>query len=323
MLTNAEKAVLFLLSLEEEVARPLVQELKEQEIRRLRAVASTMREVPKGALESTLREFLERCDASVAVPRGGLPYLRRLATKAVGEDRARAVFEDGTTSPLTRLERAPAEDVAALLEVEPPQLAAAVLSVLSPRAASPILFAMTEQRQAAVVKHIGKLTQVPAKVLEDVAAAIAANLPSSEANTLVSVDGVAKAAELLNATARAAQDAILGQIEGDDPDLATNVRQAMFTFDDLIRVNSRAMRVLLREVPTDRLVLALKGAMPELIDALLSGLSQRAAQMVRDDLEAIQNGKKADITAARKEIVAIALRLEGEGQIDLGRGGDG
>lgn len=323
MLTNAEKAVLFLLSLEEEVARPLVQELGEDEIRRLRAVASTMREVPKGALESTLREFLERCDASVAVPRGGLPYLRRLATKAVGEDRARAVFEDGTTSPLTRLERAPAEDVAALLEVEPPQLAAAILSVLSPRAASPILFAMNEQRQAAVVKHIGKLTQVPAKVLEDVAAAIAANLPSSEANTLVSVDGVAKAAELLNATARAAQDAILGQIEGDDPDLVTNVRQAMFTFDDLIRVNSRAMRVLLREVPTDRLVLALKGAMPELIDALLSGLSQRAAQMVKDDLEAIQNAKKADITAARKEIVSIALRLEGEGQIDLGRGGDG
>ncbi len=322
MLTNAEKAVLFLLSLEEEVARPLVQELTEDEIRRLRAVASTMREVPKGALEGTLREFLERADANVAVPRGGLPYLRRLSTKALGEDRARAVFEDGTTSPLTRLERAPAEDVAALLEIEPPQLAAAILSVLSPRAASPILFAMSEARQAAVVKHIGKLTQVPAKVLEDVAAAIAANLPSSEANTLVSVDGVAKAAELLNATARAAQDAILGQIEGDDPDLATNVRQAMFIFDDLIRVNSRAMRVLLREVPTDRLVLALKGATPELIDALLSGLSSRAAQMVRDDLEAIQNAKKADITEARKEIVSIALRLEGEGQIDLGRGGE-
>lgn len=322
MLTNAEKAVLFLLSLEEEVARPIVEELSEEEIRRLRAVASTMREVPKGALETTLREFLERCDASVAVPRGGLPYLRRLSTKALGEDRARAVFEDGTTSPLTRLERAPAEDVAALLEQEPPQLAAAILSVLAPRSASPILFAMTEERQAAIVKHVGRLTQVPAKVLEDVAAAIAANLPTSEANTLVSVDGIAKAAELLNTTARTAQDAILGRIEGDDPDLATNVRQAMFVFDDLIRVNSRAMRVLLREVPTERLVMALKGAMPELVDALLSGLSTRAAQMVRDDLEAIQNAKKADITAARKEIVTIALRLEAEGQIDLGRGGD-
>lgn len=320
MLTNAEKAVLFLLSLEEDVARPLVEELSEEEIRRLRAVAATMREVPKGALESTLREFLERCDASVAVPRGGLPYLRRLSTKALGEDRTRAVFEDGTTSPLTRLERAPAEDVATLLESEPPQLAAAILSVLSPRAASPILFAMTEERQAAVVRHVGRLTQVPAKVLEDVAAAIAANLPTSDATTLVSVDGVAKAAELLNATARAAQDSILGVIEGDDPDLASNVRQAMFTFDDLIRVSSRAMRVLLREVPTERLVMALKGAMPELVDVLLSGLSTRAAQMVRDDLEAIQNAKKSDITAARKEIVATALRLEGEGQIDLGRG---
>jgi flagellar motor switch protein FliG len=322
VLTNAEKAVLFLLSLDEDVARPIVEELGEAEIRKLRAVASTMREVPKDAIEHTYREFLERSGSAVAVPRGGLPYLRRLSAQALGDERASAVFEDGVTSPLSKLERARAEDVANLLEAEPPQLAAAILSVLSPKSASPILFAMSEEHQTAVVAHVGRMTQVPAKALEDIAAALVANLPTADASTLVSVDGVAKAAELLNATGRTAQDAILGALDDQDPELASDVRQAMFTFEDIARVPSRQMRNLVREVPSDRLLVALKGAPRNVLDAILAGLSSRAAQVLKDDLEMVSGAKKSDIAAARKEIVATALRLESEGQLDLGRGDD-
>jgi flagellar motor switch protein FliG len=322
VLTNAEKAVLFLLSLDEAAARPIVEELGEEEIRKLRTVASTMREVPKDAISLTFKEFLERSGNAVAVPRGGLPYLRRLSAGALGEDRTRAVFEDGVTSPLTRLERARPEDVAALLELEPPQLAAAILSVLEPKGASSILFAMTEERQAAVIRNVGRMTQVPATVLEDVAAALVASLPTSDASTLVSVDGVAKAAELLNSTGKAGQELILGFLDTEDPELATDVRQAMFTFEDLTRVSGRQMRVLLREVASERLVLALKGATDKVIDAMLAGLSTRAATLVRDDLEAMSNARKADVLAARREVVATALRLEADGQIDLGRGDD-
>lgn len=322
MLTNAEKAVLFLLSLDESIARPIVAELGEDEIRKLRAVASTMREVPKDSIDRTFREFIERSDNAVAVPRGGLPYLRRLSSEALGEDRTRVVFEEGTTSPLTRLEQARAEDVAALLEAEPPQLAAAILSLLTPRSASPILFAMREEVQADVIKYVGRMTHVPAATLEDVAAALAASLPSGESSTLLSIDGVSKAAELLNTTGRSAQDAILGSLDADDPALAADVRQAMFTFDDLVRVPARQMRVLVREVPNERLVLALKGSSERLLEAVLAGLSSRAAQLLRDDLEMIANARKSDVTAARKEIVGIALRLEREGQLDLGRGDD-
>ncbi len=320
MLTNAEKAVLFLLSLDEASARPIVEELGEEEIRKLRTVASTMREVPKDAIAHTFREFLERSGSAVAVPRGGLPYLRKLSAGALGEDRTRAVFEDGVTSPLTRLERARPEDVATLLETEPPQLAAAILSVLSPQSASSVLFAMSEERQSAVIRNVGRMTQVPATVLEDVAAALVASLPTSDASTLVSVDGVAKAAELLNSTGKAGQDLILGFLDTEDPDLANDVRQAMFTFDDLVRVPSRQMRILLREVASDRLVVALKGASDTVIDAILSGLSARAASLVRDDLAAVTGARKSDVLAARREVVATALRLESEGQLDLGRG---
>jgi flagellar motor switch protein FliG len=319
VITNAEKAVLFLLSLDEPVAGNVVRELGEAELRKLRAVASTMREVPAGALDETFQDFLQRSTSAVAVPRGGLPYLRRLSAGALGEDVARTIFEDGVTSPLARLEGAPSDAVATLLEREPPQLVAAVLARLEPSRAAEILSAMPLERQCTVVRHVGTMTELPAKVLEDVATALANELPTSDASTLVSVDGVAKAAELLNAAGRETSTAILDALAGADSQLATDVQQAMFTFDDLRRVEPKAMRELLREVPTERLTLALKGCSQELMDAVFAGLSARAAELLKDDLQLLGKAKKSDVDGARREVLDAALRLESEGRLDLGR----
>lgn len=317
MLTNSEKAVLFLLSLNEEAARPIVSELSEDEIRKLRAVASAMREVPSGAVEDTFRDFLARSSNAIAVPRGGLPYLRRLSTSALGEERARQVFEDGVASPLARLEHAPPDAVTALLENEPPQMAAAILVMLDPKAAATILASMPAERQTTVVRHVSQLTELPARVVDDVAAALANELPTSDATTLVSVDGIAKAAELLNAAGKETSTAILSSLEAEEKELAMEVRQAMFTFEDLVRLDPRAMRELLREVPSDRLTLALKGASTALLNAVFAGLSSRAADLMKDDLELLGKVRKSEVEAARKEIVEAALKLEADGRIQL------
>ncbi len=320
MLNNAEKAVLFLLSLDEEVARPIVDQLNEDDIRKLRTIAGSMREVPKDAALKTFAEFLERSEKQVAIPRGGLRYLRKLSAGAIGEERARAVFEDAVqVSPLARLEAASPEDVAVLLSNEPPQLAAAILSMLSPAAAAEILAALSEERQAAIVKHVSRMTQLPASVLEDVANAIANALPSPDATAVVNVDGVAKAAELLNASGKGASTSILATIETEDAELAAIVRMAMFTFDDLGRLDAKAMRGLLREAATDRLTIALKGAPQAVVDAVFRGLSTRAADLIKDDLENLGQIRKAEVEAARKEIIEVALRLEAAGTISLGR----
>lgn len=319
MITNAEKAVLFLLSLDEEVARPIVDELDEDDIRKLRAVAGAMRVVPKDAIERTFEEFLEKSETAVAVPRGGLRYLRRLSAGSIGEERARALFEDGVTSPLARLEAAAAEDVAGLLAHEPPQLAAAVLAMLSPSVAAEILGVLGDEQNAPIVKHMSRMKELPASVLEDVASALAAQLPDADATALVTVDGIAKAAELLNASPKAASTTILASIEEDEPELAAIVRQAMFTFDDIARLDVRAMRTLLREVATDRLTLALRGAPAAVVDAIFRGLSQRAADLIRDDLADMGHVRKSEIEAARREIVDAALTLEESGKISLGR----
>jgi flagellar motor switch protein FliG len=319
MITNAEKAVLFLLSLDEEVARPIVDELDEEDLKKLRTVASTMRVVPKDAVNKTFKEFLQKSDTAVAVPRGGLRYLRRLSAGSIGEERAAVLFEDGVTSPLARLESASADDVASLLTNEPPQLAAAVLSMINPLAAAEILNALSDEHKTPLVKHMSKMKELPASVIEDVASALAAQLPDADATALVSVDGVAKAAELLNASPKAASTTILQKLEADDPDLASIVRLAMFTFDDLARLDNKSMRTLLREVATDRLTIALRGASDAVVAAIFTGLSSRAADLIRDDLANMGHVRKADVEAARREIVDAALKLEDEGKLSLGR----
>jgi flagellar motor switch protein FliG len=319
VLTGAEKAVLFLLSLDEAVATPIVGELVEADLRKLRAVASTMREVPVGALDDAFREFLDRSSSAVAVPRGGLMYLRRLSAGALGEARASQVFEDGVKTPLARLEHAAPDAVAALLAQEPPQLVAAILARLEPKAAAAILGAMPIERQSTVIAHVSQMTELPAKVVEDVAAALASELPSSDAAAIISVDGIAKAAEMLNAAGRETSTAVLMQIESENGALASEVRQAMFTFDDIARLDARSMRELLREVPTERLTLALRGASQKILTAVYSGLSERAAELIKDDLDLVGKVRKVDVEAARKEVVTTALRLETEGRIDLGR----
>jgi flagellar motor switch protein FliG len=319
MLTGPEKAVLFLLAMEESVAGPIVSELSEADLRRLRTVAATMREVPAGAVESTCREYLEKAASAIAVPRGGLRYLRRLSAGALGEELTRAVFEDGVTSPFHRLESAPPDAVAAMLVKEPPQIAGAVLARLSPTAAAAILAELPAENQTAAVAHIGRMTELPAHALEDMAAALASELPNSDSVTLVSVDGVARAAKVLNSISREVSGGILNNLVSADEALANEIKLAMFTFDDLMRVDPRSMREILREVATDRLTVALKGAGKEVMEAIFAGLSQRAADLIRDDLEIQGNIKKAEVEKARAEIVQAALRLESEGRVDLGR----
>ncbi len=320
VISGPEKAVLFLLSLDEAVASNVVRELNESDLRKLRAVASTMHEVPAGALDETFRDFITRCSQAVAVPRGGLPYLRRLSAGALGEERIRGVFEEGITSPFARLEVAAPEAVGALLSKEPDPIAGAVLARMAPAAAAEVLSTMDPERQISVIAHVSRMAETQADILEDVASAIAEELPSPELSTMVNIDGIAKAAEILNASGKEASRTILLGLENQDGELATEVKQAMFTFDDLGRVDTRAMRELLREVPTDRLTIALKGASEEVSNAIFSGLSSRAADLIRDDLELLVSVKKADVEAARLEVTQAAIRLEGEGRIDLGRG---
>lgn len=320
-LTDPQKAVLFLLSLDEAVAAPIVNELDPLQLRKLREIASSMHEVSTSALDETYKEFVTRSAVAVAVPKGGLPYLRRLTRGGLNgnPDIPVDVENDG---PIPKLEAAPPEAVAALLSEETDQLVAAILARLDPKRAAPILEALPPAREAAILMRMTKMTDLPVEVLNDVAAAIAAELPQTSNEASLTLDGVKRAADILNSGGRQMSAAVLEQIEEKQPELARDMRLAMFTFVDLARLDAKSMRTLLREVPTERLTIALKGAPQEVIDAIFLGLSERASALIRDDLEVLGKVRKSEVEGARQEVVQVALRLEADGVLDLGRGGD-
>lgn len=319
-LSGPEKAVLFLLSLEKEVAAPIVEKLSEAELRQLRRVAAGMQTVTPKAYNEMFYDFLAQASRLLAVPHGGVPYLKQLTATAHGEERAEAVFgEVSDVPPLQRLEKAHPETVASLLQAESPRLCAAVLAGLKPEAGQKILHAMPPSREAEVLNNMARLDSLPTAAVEDVVKALSEQLPAAGTDEQLAVDGVARAAELLNAAGREhAQDALAWMGEA-KPTIAAEVRLAMFTFDDIARIDRRDMRTLLREIASEQLVVALKGASDALRDAIFAGLSERACRLLLDDLEVMGRVRQKDVEAARKQIVEAALRLEGDGVIDLGR----
>jgi flagellar motor switch protein FliG len=317
-LTGPEKAVLMLLSLDEATAAPIVAELEEADLRKLREVASLMRAVPATSLEEVYAEFVARARTAVAVPRGGVTYLRRLTQRALGDSRTEAIFKPDEQSGLERIARVDPGTVAAVMEREHPQLVAAILSQLDPQRAAAILAAIPEDRQVLVVARLASMTEVPAGLLAGVASAIAAELPPPDAEASMSVDGVSVAAGMLRKLDKQVAQSVLERLEEDGNEVAEQIKRALHTFDDLKVLDSRGLRALLKEVPQDRLVLALKTATVDMREKVFASMSTRAAELLRDDLDALGGVRLADVEAAQREIVEIALRLEVEGTISLG-----
>lgn len=321
-LTGPEKAVLMLLSLDEAVAAPIVAEFDASELRKLREVAALMRAVPSAALHDVYSEFVDRGKNLVAVPHGGIAYLRRLAASALGESRSEEIL-DAPEGGMERIAKASSDTIAAIISNEHPQVAAAILSQLDPMHAARVFELVPPEVQTPILLRLSSLTEVPAGLLETVAAAFADDLPAADTEAAVSVDGVSRAAALVRRLGKERAGEMLARITDENADIAAEIRQAMFTFEDLLKVDMRSMRAILSEVPSDVLVLALKTASEAIKEHILSCMSQRASELIRDDLEALGAVRLAEVEGAQRQIVEAALRLEAGGAISLGQEDDG
>jgi flagellar motor switch protein FliG len=320
-LTGPEKAVLLLLSLEESAAQPIVAELSPENVKRLREAAREMRVIPANALDDVYTEFLNKSKGAVAVPRGGLDFLRKLAAKALGEPRTQEIFEDKPVSALDRIAAADASALAGLLEHEHPQLVAALLSQLPPEKAASILELLPEETRPQVLSRLGWMTEIPSRLVDEIATAIAAELPKPGADGAVAVDGVSRSAALVRSLSKETCEALLGHIAAEHETLAIEIRRAMYSFEDLKKLDPRSMRELLKAVAGDRLTLALKTASPELANQIYTSMSKRAAERIKEDLTLLGAVRLSDVEEAQHEIVETALRLEADGVLSLSNGG--
>ena len=314
-LTGPEKAVLMLLSLDEATAAPIVAEFDATELRKLREVASMMRAVPTSALQSVYAEFVGRASQMVAVPHNGVSHLRRLAANALGQQ---AEEEPSLAQEaLSRIGLAAPEALASMVEHEHPQLVAAILSQLDAPRAARVLNQLPNEAKLAVLLRMSTMTEIPAGLLETVAEAFANELPEPQAEAAISVDGLAAAAGLIRRLGKDLAGEVIEQITQENGELAEEIRQAMFTFEDLQHVDPRSLRSILTEVPADVLVVALKTASEATKEHILSGMSKRAADLLRDDLDALGAVRLNEVEAAQREITNTALRLEASGTITL------
>lgn len=185
-----------------------------------------------------------------------------------------------------------------------------------------MLEALPEESRGSVLKRLGALTEVPAGLLEEVANALVGELPAASAGGTVSVDGIRRSAQLVRNLSKEICEGLLSDVEDDDEDLATEIRRAMYSFEDLKAVDPRSMRELLKSVAGDRLTLALKTASPEMREHIFSGMSKRAAERIKEDLELLGAVRLSEVEEAQREIVEVALRLEAEGALSLGNDGE-
>ncbi len=318
-LTGPEKAVLMLLSLDEAAATPILAELEEDDVRRLREAAGKMRAVPSSAFDTVYQEFVEKSSEVVAVPKGGIRYLRRIAAGAFGESRAQQIFVDGPPTALDRLAGADPVALASVLEHEHPQLIAAVMSQLETERAAELLEQLPEEKRTVVLERLGTMTDIPHNVLEEIANALSAELPEPTVGNkgVVVVNGLARSAALVRKMGRDTGEALLANLSEGNEELAAEIRKAMYSFEDLLVLDARALRSLLEAVPVERLTLSLKTASAELKKHIFGSMSKRAADRIREDMEILGSVRLADVEAAQNEIVEIALRLEAEGVISL------
>lgn len=323
-LSPAQRAVLVLMSLDEQVAADLLRHMEEADLKRLAAAVEGLDQVSFDLAVPVLEDF-ERQLARPQLSGRGARYIRKLTAAAVGNDKAERLFApvQVVPTPLDAIRAAKANTLAELLQDEHPQVAAIVMSQL-PHAGK-ILQAMPAGLQADLAARIAMLEEIPPQVLEIASESLqkqlaqSGGMPKGEAGK-AEFDGVAYVAVLLNDLPAEASEQVLGSL---DEETARKVRQAMFTFEDLLRVDKRSMQTLLREVPGDQLCVALRTASETVRTHFFACMSGRAAESLREDLEIMPPKRLSEVEAAQREIVEAALRLGQTGQIQLPNRGGG
>ena len=323
-LSGAQKALLFLLSLDEPVATSIIKQLTDPELRGLRIASETTKQVSPAAVHAVHREFSERAKLGVTPTlEGSTAYLKKLATRALGDGKAAAVFADETLGPAGAVVgRLDTGTLVAILEEETAQTAAVVLSRVAATRAAEVLAHFSQDRRVAIIQRLARLEAVPDDVIHAIEAQLASEITSDGSSGPAAVNGLEVAAALVKKLGKEDTQALLSGLAEADASTAEKIKKALFVFEDLRGVDSRGMQALLKSVATDQLVVALKTASAELREKILASLSQRAAAMLREELEMLGAVRITDVENAQAAIVDAALELEADGTIQITREGD-
>ncbi len=322
-----EKSAMLLLSLGEDAAAEVLKHLGPREVQKLGHAMAGIKSVSREKVETLIDELTEH-SAKGSPLSADENMIRSMLTKALGDDKAAnligRILQGGDTAGIESLKWMDAATVADLIKNEHPQIIATILVHLEFDHAGEILKFFTERLRNDVLLRIATLDGVQPVALRELNEALTRLLAGSATNVKkAAMGGIRHAAEILNFVGQQAETAIVDNVREYDPDLAQKILDEMFVFENLLDVDDRGIQLLLREIQSDSLILALKGSSPELREKIFKNMSQRAAEMLKEDLESKGPVRLSEVEAEQKEILKIARRLADEGQIQLGgKGGD-
>jgi flagellar motor switch protein FliG len=326
-LAGTQRAAILLMSLGEQDAANVLKQLDAREVQKLGIAMAALKEVSREQMTSVLDKFIGVADAKANIAGGSPDYVRRVLTQAVGKQKTDMLLDRVTAGQVGQgieaLKWMDSKAVAQIISGEHPQIAAIVLSHLEAEQSAAILPLLTDEMRTEVLMRIASLNEVPQSALTELDQLVEKQANAAPPATLRRVGGARTVANILNAMERDKSGEELGKIEKADTEMHQQIKDLLFIFDNLLDVDDRGIQALLREVGSDTLAVALRGAEPEVQEKVLKNMSKRAAEILKDDMEARGPVKLADVEAAQKEIIVIAQRLAEEGTISLGGKGGG
>ncbi len=324
-LTGTEKAAVLLRSLGEAEAAQVLKHMGPKEVQKIGMAMATLTKVTRGEVEKVLDSFIVTVEQETGLGIGSHDYVRKMLVGALGEERAGGLLDrilsGGNTNGLDQLKWMDARAIYEVIRLEHPQIIAIVCSFLDSDQAAQVLGMFPERDQALILLRVATLDGVQPAALNELNDILEKQFTGNAGGQTATVGGPKTAADILNFVEGSREAAIMEKIKEAEPDLGQNIEELMFVFDNLIELDDRGMQTLMREIQTDQLQLALKGADENLKDKFLKNMSQRAAEMLRDDLEAMGPVRISDVEAAQKSILATARMLSDKGDIALSSGG--
>jgi flagellar motor switch protein FliG len=326
-LAGTQRAAILLMSLSEQDAANVLKQLDAREVQKLGVAMAELKQITREQMTSVLDNFIGTLDGTANVASGSPDYVRRVLTQAVGKQKTDMLLDrvsSGQTGQgIEALRWMDAKAVAQIISSEHPQIAAIVLSHLEPEQSAGVLPLLTEEMRTEVLMRIASLNEVPQSALTELDQLVEKQANVAPPSPLRRIGGARTVADILNAMERDKSGEELGKIEKADTEMHQTIKDLLFVFENLMDIEDRGIQALLREVGSDTLAIALRGAEPEVQEKILKNMSKRAAEILKDDMEARGPVKLADVEAAQKEIVTIAQRLADEGTISLGGKGAG
>ena len=320
-----ENAAILLMSLGEEEAANVFKHLSPKEVQGLGETITKMKSISRERVDGVLERFASTASAQSNLVSDTDEYVKTVLRRALGDDKANLlidrILQGSDVTGIEGLKWMDPVAVGELLRVEHPQIVAAILVHLDFDHAAEVLKTFTERQRNEVLVRVATLDGIQPSALKDLNEVMSKVLAGGERARRASLGGVKAAAEMINLMGASVETAVLDYIREADNDLAQKILDNMFSFDDLQKLDDKGIQAMLKEVQSESLVIALKGATPEMRELVFKNMSTRAAETLREDLESRGPVRVSEVEAEQKELLKVVRRLADEGQIVLGGGG--